>query len=178
MNDSGTGFQRLFFALWPDDLCRERLAREARKLHKIFAGRITQHQSIHMTLVFLGDVPSGRIDEVHTVAAETLMQSFSLRMAGGGCWMHNHIGWLAPAQTPAPLTQLVSDLRRALCDIGFAIERRPFAPHVTLLRKAQCRPVEPRIDPFEWQVQDFVLVQSQPAVEGSQYQVLERWSAK
>jgi len=159
-------------------LCQERLAREARKLHKLFGGRITKRASIHMTLVFLGDVAPSRVQELHTIAQRTEMREFSLHVAGAGCWTHNHIGWLAPAVSPAPLAQLVTDLRRSLVDADFAIERRPFAPHVTVLRKAQCRHTEVKIGTVEWRVQDFVLVQSQLAAEGSHYEIVGRWQAK
>ncbi|MSQ59793.1 MAG: RNA 2',3'-cyclic phosphodiesterase [Betaproteobacteria bacterium] len=169
--------QRLFFALWPDDLCRERMVREAKKLHEVFGGRITRRESIHMTLVFLGEISADQAQAMHATGERTRMQSFSLHMAGAGCWAHNRIAWLAPAVTPEPLARLVKDLRRNARDAGIVIERRPFTPHVSLLRNAQCRPVETKIPLFEWRVQDFVLVRSRRDAGTSHYEILARWPA-
>ena len=169
--------ERLFFALWPDDLCRERLAREARKLYEIFGGRVTTRETFHMTLVFLGDISPDQAQLACVAGAAMTMRGFSLHMAGSGCWTHNKIAWLAPAVTPEPLAQLVTDLRRAVSDAGIAIEKRPFTPHVTLLRKAQCRPIDAKILPFEWRVRDFALIRSTLGPEGSHYDILERWEA-
>jgi RNA 2',3'-cyclic 3'-phosphodiesterase len=169
--------QRLFFALWPDDLCRERMVREGKKLHETFGGRIIRRESIHMTLVFLGELATDQAQAMLAAGEQIRMQSFSLHMAGAGCWAHNRIAWLAPAVTPDPLAQLVKDLRRNARDAGIVIERRPFTAHVSLLRNAQCRPVESKIALFEWRVQDFVLVRSQLDAETSHYEILARWPA-
>ncbi|MFN0317332.1 MAG: RNA 2',3'-cyclic phosphodiesterase [Burkholderiales bacterium] len=169
--------QRLFFALWPDDLCRERMVREGKKLHEIFGGRLTRRESIHMTLVFLGELAADQAKAMHAAGERTRMSGFTLHMAGAGCWAHNRIAWLAPAVTPEPLTQLVKDLRRSERDAGIVIERRPFTPHVSLVRNAQCRPVETKIPIFEWRVQDFVLVRSRREPETSHYEILARWPA-
>lgn len=170
--------QRLFFALWPDDLCRERLVREGKKLHELFGGRVTRRESIHMTLVFLGELAPDKMEAMHAIGERTPMQGFSLHMAGAGCWAHNHIAWLAPAVTPEPLARLVRELRRNTRDAGVVIERRPFTPHVSLVRDAQCRAVEAKFALFEWRVQDFVLVRSQLGAGASRYEILGRWAAR
>ncbi len=170
--------QRLFFALWPDDLCRERLVREAKRLHELFGGRVALRESIHMTLLFLGELTSDQAEVMHGIGERARMRSFSLHMAGAGCWVHNHIAWLAPAVTPEPLAQLVMGLRRSASEAGVVIERRPFTPHLSLIRHAQCRPVEAKIALFEWRVQDFVLVRSQLDAGASRYEIVGRWAAR
>ena len=178
MSESNTASARMFFALWPDDICRARLAREARKLHEFFGGRIARPDTIHMTLLFLGDLTPRQSELAREIGEQATPRSFRLHMAGAGCWMHNKIGWVAPAVTPHPLAQLVTDLRRSATDLGIQIEKRPFTPHVTLLRKAQCRPIASKVAAFEWRVRDFVLLRSQPEPEGSRYDVVARWEAK
>lgn len=170
------GGQRLFFALWPDDLCRERLARQARRLHGFYGGRITESTSLHLTLVFLGDVSAEQVNVMRGVGDHVAMRGFTLHMAGAGCWSHNQIAWVAPAITPEPLARLVGDLREAVVAAGIQVESRPFSPHVTLLRKAQCRPVDSKAVPFEWRVNDFVLLRSTLHSEGARYEIVERWS--
>ena len=131
-----------------------------------------------MTMVFLGELAADQAKAMHAIGERTPMHGFSLQMAGAGCWAHNHIAWLAPAVTPEPLAHLVKDLRRNVRDAGVVIERRPFTPHVSLLRNAQCRPVETKIALFEWRVQDFVLVRSRRDADTSRYEILGRWPAR
>lgn len=93
-------------------------------------------------------------------------------------WPHNRIVWVGPQRTPAPMARLARDLGKALRRAEFELERRPFAAHVTLIRKARAPrapgtlPPLPRVD---WPVDEFVLVRSMLASEGAQYAVLERF---
>jgi len=93
-------------------------------------------------------------------------------------WPHNRILWVGPRRTPAPTARLARALGKALRRAGFMLERRPFAAHVSLIRKARAPrtpctlPPLPKID---WPVDEFVLVRSLLSSEGSRYAVLERF---
>jgi 2'-5' RNA ligase len=93
-------------------------------------------------------------------------------------WPHNRIVWVGPQRTPAPMARLARELAKALRRADFVLERRPFAAHVTLIRKARTPrtpftvPPLPKVD---WPVEEFVLVRSMLSSEGSQYAVLERF---
>ena len=75
------------------------------------------------------------------------------------------------------LANLVADLGCALGHEGFAIDRRPYLAHVTLLRKARCGPMAEELVAIDWPVQEFVLVRSELDSEGSRYSTLGRWPA-
>jgi 2'-5' RNA ligase len=166
---------RVFFALWPGEAVRAALHGQGRRLHAELAGRLTRAQSIHMTLLFLGEVPETRLDALHAAATDVPVESFSLHVDRAACWRHNRIAWVGPARTPPALDVLVGQLRDRVADAGFAFDRKPFAPHVTLVRNALCRPLDDAIEPIEWAVQDFVLVRSVPEAGGSNYAVIGRW---
>jgi 2'-5' RNA ligase len=76
---------------------------------------------------------------------------------------------------PEAMRTLVGNLQEWLGGAGFTLERRPFTPHVTLVRGAQCAAMPTPLAPIEWQVEQVVLVRSQLLPKGAQYQHLARW---
>jgi len=93
-------------------------------------------------------------------------------------WPHNRILWVGPRRAPGPMQQLARGLAKSLRQAGFALERRPFAAHVTLIRKARAPSAPSTLPPpprVEWPVTEFVLVRSLLSKAGSQYAVLERF---
>ena len=67
-------------------------------------------------------------------------------------------------------------MKRNLLEKGFELETRPFAAHITLIRKAQEPRRLPPLPELEWPVAEFVLVRSLLSREGSRYEVLERFA--
>ena len=166
---------RVFFALWPESGVQSSLHRHAGELHRQLGGKLTRQESIHLTLVFLGDVALDRLDEARAAGARAGFEPFNLNIETAGCWTHNRIAWLAPLATPAPLLALVNGLEAALNQAGFNFDVRPYAPHITVLRKARCRSMDATLTPVEWRVQDFVLVRSALDSAGSRYRIIGRW---
>ena len=165
---------RVFFALWPDDSVRDALDRKARMLHRSCGGRVMRRENVHLTLVFIGDIAVGRLDEIRSVADTMSGEAFEFVLDQLGYWRHNRIVWAAPQTVPGPLRELVTGLERALKQAGYEFDRRPYAPHLTLIRDA-CEPrVLPALD-VAWPVSDFALVQSVRDEHGSRYQVVASW---
>ena len=79
-----------------------------------------------------------------------------------GYWKHNRIIWCGPEDEPQVLTALVADLRAALDRAGISYDTKPFASHLTLVRKSGGLDAAPRWMPLEWKVRDFALVRSMP----------------
>lgn len=167
--------ERLFFALWPPADAAEALAARARALARESGGRITRIDSIHLTLVFLGDVAATWVPVLSTPPASVSVPSFDLVLDGIGVWRHNGIGWIAPATPPAALTALQGRLAGWLAGLGLRQERRAFRPHVTLVRKATAYPPERSVPAVGWSVDAFVLVRSAPDAGGRRYEVLGRF---
>ena len=131
---------RLFFALWPPRETAEALGRWARQVQQHSGGRATADDTIHLTLAFLGDVaPERAITAARRVEAPT----FDLPIEVAKFWKHNNIVWAGPHQTPPALVILAERLQLELYREEFILERRPFAAHVTLLRKVPSRPAFP-----------------------------------
>ncbi len=151
---------RLFFALWPDGPAREALARLARRVATEGGGRPVPQANLHLTLAFLGDVPDDRTDIARQVAGRIRAPAFELTLDRIGSFPRAAVGWAAPSRMPESLVRLQASLDDALRAAGFALEDRPFAPHLTLARRL-ARPVPAAsIDQVTWPARRFALVRS------------------
>jgi 2'-5' RNA ligase len=168
---------RVFFALWPDSAVQAALYRHGQHMHRALGGKLTRADSVHLTLLFLGDVEAGRLPAVQAIGAAVRFAPFSMTVDTARCWRHNDIGWVGPSRIPGELHDLVGQLQSGASAAGFELDPRPHAAHITLLRKARCRPLDLEALEVEWQVDGFVLVRSQLHPDGSRYTVMERWPA-
>lgn len=157
---------RLFFALRPDPALGERLAALAEQARRHCGGRATPRASLHLTLAFLGEVPESRLDALIRLTEAFPCPAGSWSADRYGSFPHGGIVWLGSSRPCPPLESLHRDLWQALTPQGFAPPRRPFLPHVTLLRHAApekrdpcvlARLPRPRLD---WHYTGIELVQS------------------
>jgi RNA 2',3'-cyclic 3'-phosphodiesterase len=174
-NSAATKTARLFFALWPESEIQALIARHAERLHQQVGGKITRTESIHLTLVFLGQVSLETVPQLGSLARAAPSEPFVLKLDKLGCWPKNNIGWIGPQRTPTALATLVQALQQGSEALGISIDQRPYAPHITLVRKAACKRVEPQEEPVQWRVRDFALVHSNTDSGGSRYSVIGRW---
>jgi 2'-5' RNA ligase len=166
--------QRLFFALWPDATLQETIDSRAHKLIGKRAKRVPA-QSLHITLAFLGGIAGAQRDCYEQAAAGLRARTFTLSLQRIGHWPLPRILWLGPAQQPEALLTLVQTLNAALSLCGFVPEARPYYAHMTLARKVD-RPLRTvEIEPIDWAVDSFALVESVTVPQGACYRVLERW---
>jgi len=169
---------RLFFALWPDDAVRARLAHWSRELHALCGGRTTLPGNLHVTLAFLGGVEDARVAEVERAAGEVAAPVASLVLDRPGYWKQNCIAWAGASVVPPKLEALVSELRGALARSQIRFDAKPFVSHVTLLRDAREPKAMPALDPIPWNVDGFALVQSVTLPRGSRYEVRRSWKGR
>lgn len=166
---------RVFFALWPDERVRSELDRVAARLHKLRGGRRTRAETIHLTLVFIGEVPRAELPRLQEGAADIAVPVFEIVFDQAECWRHNRIAFVTTSRPPPELMGLVTALEAVLERIPIAFDRRPYKPHVTLVRNADCRPEGPPLQPILWTAREFVLVESRLCPEGAQYPQLGRY---
>jgi 2'-5' RNA ligase len=157
---------RLFFALWPPRETALALERWAQPLE----GRRTPADKIHLTLAFLGEADAQKALDA---ACRVQEAAFRLPLEEAGYWGRNEIVWVGPREAPGELVRLVENLQLELYKDSFILERRPFAAHVTLLRKAaaQSLPALPALPRIEWPAKEFALVRA----SGGSYETLERF---
>lgn len=130
---------RLFFAICFPEEVKDRLAETVFDLSRQASGNFTRRENLHLTLAFLGETPRLRAAQEALSALRSSPFSLStgelgqFRRAGGDIY------WLGFASCPA-LSAVQEQLAGALKDAGFALEDRPFTPHLTLGRKVRPNP--------------------------------------
>ncbi|MBM7059414.1 RNA 2',3'-cyclic phosphodiesterase [Pseudomonas sp. UL073] len=163
---------RLFFALpCPPDLA-SRVASWRDALGTF--GRPVAAENLHITLVFLGSQPRGRLAELKALAEEIVAPAFALTFDRLERW-HGGLLHLASSRPPDALIALEHSLRERLLSQGFDVEDRRFHPHLTLARHCRALPGGLAVAPsFSWQVESFALYVSENHQGGTRYKALSR----
>ena len=96
---------------------------------------------IHLTIKFLGDIDSSLVadltEAMKSVARVTPAERFSLRLSGLGLFPNPaqpRVLWVGLDGDLDALRDLQERTEEAMSGLGFARERRPFNPHLTLGR--------------------------------------------
>ena len=131
---------RVFIALTlPDTVStairhvQEQLASHRLKVRWVRAG------NIHLTLKFLGEIDTSRIDEVEAVVAETAFKRAPFHLSAKGVGVFPNIKrarviWMGIAGQVTALTELQQDMANRLVTIGFPPDKRRYSGHLTLGR--------------------------------------------
>jgi len=166
---------RLFFALWPSPQVRSNIEKAVHPVLHDLHGRITPIHDLHMTLHYVGSSTDEMRDCLHEAATSIKFTPFQLSLDHFGYFKKARVMWMGVNAIPAELDCLQKDLGDALSGCEFHGDKRPYTPHVSLVKKCT--------DPVQlyeggavvWTVEDFVLVESVPCDRGVTYQVLERY---
>ncbi len=135
-----TDSARLFIAVPVPSAVRVELQRVRRHFERSGAPRLRwiRAEAIHLTLKFLGDVPSMRIGvverELEEICAET--QRHALRLTGFGVFggRRPRVLWVGLDGAVADTAKLAGAIDAHLAAHEFPLERRDFRPHLTLAR--------------------------------------------
>jgi 2'-5' RNA ligase len=144
-------------------------------MHDECGGRMMQASNIHLTLVFIGNVPARRVEDLLVLAGGIATPQFELTIDAVEYWRHNRIVWVGPRMCPDALRLLAEALADALRGADFRIEERPYAPHITLLRDARRAPVMRTAPNIHWHLTEFALVQSSHRDRVLAYEPIRRW---
>jgi 2'-5' RNA ligase len=166
---------RLFFALWLSDLARDSVLEAALPVTRKLDGRNILPHNLHITLHFIGQVSAEVKACMHEAAQTVTGESFSVNLDHFGHFSRAKIFWIGPSTVPAELVRLHDKLGEALSRCGYQCDKRPYNPHVTLMRK--CKKISSGQQKFSisWTVNEFVLVESVQDVSGVNYQVIESY---
>jgi 2'-5' RNA ligase len=166
--------QRLFFALWPDDGVRARIETATAGL-AVRQGRRVPSENLHITLVFMGSVDASARIYAEAVADDLRAVSAELRLDQLGYWPGPRVLWLGASRVPPELRRLQLLLQQGIARTGMELDDRPFKPHMTLMRKVSPAPRLPTLEPIDWPIEQFALVESVTRSAGAVYRVLRLW---
>ncbi len=167
---------RLFFALWPDPALRQALQARVEKAVAAVGGKRQRPDQWHVTLEFLGQVPRERQPALRAAAARVGRLPVRIEFDRVEHWRKPQVVCLVASRVPTGLAALVTQLQAELAAEGFAIEARPFRPHVTLARKVRTAVDSLLEPPFLWRTDGFALVRSVTDPAGSRYEPLDWWN--
>ena len=132
---------RAFLALDPPEEILREIERIQDRLRKLIHGdlRWVRPEGIHMTLKFFGDISESAVVNISAVAGRAAAAAgpFELVIGGTGVFpdpRRPRVVWLGMNGEVAQLVTFQQGLERALGEIGFPPEERPFRPHLTLGR--------------------------------------------
>ncbi len=166
---------RLFFALWPDDDIRLQLASQRLEIARLTGGRPTLPVTLHMTLVFMDNVPEERLAELQMLAIRVQTPAFDYRLDTAGCFGGPAVAWIASDATPRALFKLQSALQRAVAEAGFEVDQRTFRPHITVARQVTHNFESYPITPVVWPIRHFCLVKPIKSAAGIYYEIVDQW---
>ena len=123
------------------DSVKKTLAGVVRELRDSGIGglRPVRPEGVHLTLKFLGDVPTERISAIGDAAGRAAARHapFALSLSGVGAFPNGRaprVLWAGVAGDMDRLAALQASVDGNLAELGFARERRAFNPHLTLAR--------------------------------------------
>ncbi len=147
---------RLFVALWPDADVRAQIAACRDRWRWPATARPVATDDLHATLHFIGSFPRERIAALRRGLAEMEAEAAVLRPEGSGLWR----GGIAvlTLQVEPRLLALHQRVAAVLTAAAIVLETRPFAPHVTLARKAPRAVAPVELPVFQWRAADLALV--------------------
>ena len=168
---------RLFFALWPNHEVRARLVEQRDRVVRDHGGRPMRADTLHMTLVFLGETPDLRVPMALGCGDRIRASSFVLNIDTCAHFSAPGVAWLGCADPPPALRDLSDALRHELerAQLTLHGSDRDHQPHITVARDCLHYPTPKNIPAIEWQVADFVLVDSTRTPGGPVYRVLRHW---
>lgn len=101
--------------------------------------RLVRPEGIHLTLKFLGNINASRVPSIAEAlaAASARHAPFRLTLTAPGFFPsadRARVLWIGVGGDMRPLIDLQRDVDQTLAALGFAAEKRPFNPHLTIAR--------------------------------------------
>ena len=169
---------RLFFALWPDDDIRARIARVGAAL-RLSGARPVPRENYHLTLAFVGEVAMPQLAVMQQIGRGQRASGCTIKFDAYEYWPDPRVVVAAARETPPAMIELWMRLLRDLTlhQAALRLQRLPPRPraHVTLARKVAQAPVLQAMSPLYWSARSFSLVRSDTSGAHSVYTVVDTW---
>jgi len=186
---------RLFVGIELPDAARNAASREADRLRTRIEReapravlRWVPSDNLHITLWFIGEVNDARAEDIRdAVSVPFAVPAFTLRVGGGGTFPPSgdpRAVWLGLVHGGDSLIAIYNELAARFAPLGFAPEKRPYSPHLTVARVKQSKRRDAAVvrgalasAPAEigaCRITAVTLLRSRTSPKGSQYEALLR----
>jgi len=174
-----SGKNKLFAGIALDDDARERITEIGRALEaRGVRGRWERADKLHITLAFLGWVPSERIDEIQTCMRDCAAThaAFTLRLDKAGAFPNERrprVVWVGARKQPRAYEELQTNLRDRCRNLGFSFKEEHMV-HLTICRikEPSPLPVIANFPPIDLYVRALTLFESIPEKDTTRHQPL------
>jgi 2'-5' RNA ligase len=161
---------RLFFALWPEVDVVTQLASVAVRLPINDSGRLVNKKNYHLTVAFVGEVDSARLEALNQIGQSLLADCGTVVLDSMEFWPQSQALVAAARTVPPGLLRLWRQLQDAL-----ALPETRYRAHVTLARKVTQAPVPQAMSPILWHPTSIALIRSDTGGMESAYTVVSTW---
>jgi len=177
--------RRLFLALWPPADLLPMLQSVAELRRQQCGGELIPTANFHVTLLFLGQVDRQTEAALCGQLDALAFPSFTVEFSHIATWSKGLQVLVSDHPLPE-LHYLQTEVKAIAAGLGIAVEGRPYAPHISLVRKAERAAAAAAPDQVEqrvtWRAGEIALVESMPHARvaprsHSIYLTLKRWSA-
>ncbi len=142
--------------------------------------RLSPANNLHLTLSFLGSLPSSRVEEAKVIGSSICSKHAELQLSCHGAGSFKNSAWIG-IQEDKGLLALAEDFRQAAVLLGIPPDTKAFQPHITVARFApQARTrLLPVLDQFsgtrwlDFTVSKASLYLSETLQEGARYSILK-----
>ncbi len=128
---------RLFTAINFDESAKDQLCEVIDSLKKsAIKGNFTRRENLHLTLVFLGEIETGRVHNIKYAMDCIEEKPFVLELSGAGRFQRDsgEIFWIGACKSQ-PLVSVHTQLVDRFTQAGCSLEMREYKPHLTLARE-------------------------------------------
>ena len=96
-----------------------------------------ERENIHLTLKFLGNVSSQKLEDIKSCLTQVTFPPFSLEIRGAGAFPNlkrMNVIWVGVGEGWSQVELIYEQTENLLHQLGFNRETRPFSPHITVAR--------------------------------------------
>jgi len=96
-----------------------------------------ERENIHLTLKFLGNVSTAKLEEVKSSLSKLRFPPFSMEIKGAGAFpslKRMNVIWVGIGEGWSQVELIYEQTEKLLADVGYPRETRPFSPHITVAR--------------------------------------------
>jgi len=176
---------RLFVAVDLKDDLREEIEKVLRIFREFRGIKPVEKENLHITLMFLGEVPDRKVDMVKERLRGIKLEPFKIRLKGLGNFNYR-VFWIGVLEGKDLLSILAKEVENSLKKIGFKRDKE-FVAHATVARVKRLNPndrikLEKSLESFkdyefgEMIVDCFKLKKSTLTSKGPIYEDLEIYS--
>jgi RNA 2',3'-cyclic 3'-phosphodiesterase len=165
---------RVFFALWPDDETRARIANATAAIALTRGARWVPRENYHLTLAFIGEIGDSRLALLEQIGRSQRAVACTIRFDALDHWPESRVLVALAREAPGALLELWARLHADLASLHLVQPAR-FRAHVTLARKVVQASVQQAMSPIDWNVRSLSLVRSETGGAASVYTVVNTW---